>query len=336
MWIYGGRYSAGTSNTPYYDGQFLASAQDVVVVTFNFRMNIFGFPGAPEGTQNLGFLDQYAAVSWVHENIASFGGDPLRITIIGQSSGGQSVGNWAYAFREKPLVAGAMSHSGNVISFPANDMPLAAKNWYNVSGTVGCGSSGDTLTCMRSPNITFSAILAAVKRVPPPPNNSATRSIPPFQITVDNKTAFSSSEYSSRLASGDLARIPYFQIDNNHESGFYRISALAQGRSPPESEWKSFEQTTFTCPIAAEAAGRAKLGIASYRAHYMADWDNLRLYDLPTSGAYHGVEINMVIGNSEGMSGTAPSRQERRLTEIMQRAVSPCNIISSSFFPSQG
>lgn len=101
VWVYGGRFSAGTSNTPFYHGEFLSDAQDLVVVTFNFRMNIFGFPGAPElEVKNLALLDQRLAVSWVRDNIAAFGGDPSRITIAGQSSGAWAVSNWAYAFQD--------------------------------------------------------------------------------------------------------------------------------------------------------------------------------------------------------------------------------------------
>jgi cholinesterase len=61
-------------------------------VTFNFRMNIFGFPGAPEGTSNVGLLDHYTAVEWVYNHIQYFGGDPARITLLGQSSGAAAVG----------------------------------------------------------------------------------------------------------------------------------------------------------------------------------------------------------------------------------------------------
>lgn len=77
------------------------------MVTFNFRMNIFGFPGSPEITgsqgitsRNLALLDQRMAVTWVRDHVAAFGGDPERITIVGQSSGSWAVGNWAYAFEE--------------------------------------------------------------------------------------------------------------------------------------------------------------------------------------------------------------------------------------------
>lgn len=269
-------------------------------------MNIFGFPGAPEGTQNVGLLDHYTAVGWVHQNIEYFGADPARISLFGQSSGAAAVANWAYAFKDEPVVAGIGSHSGNQFSFPTNTLELAASNWYNVSGTLGCGTSGATLECMRSPNITFQQILAAVKKVPTVPTSSPARSQPQFQATQDNKTWFSTEEYISRVSSGNLAKIPYLQIHGDHESGFYRISALAQGNTLTEEEWQEFERETFTCAAAAEAYYRTELGIPSYRFRYMSDWENTRLYDPPASGAYHGVEIYMITGNSELVSGIAP------------------------------
>ncbi|KAI0198043.1 alpha/beta-hydrolase [Astrocystis sublimbata] len=320
VWIHGGRFSTGSSHTPFYDGGNLAGAQDVVVVTFNFRMNIFGFPGSPEAPHNIGFLDQYMAVVWVHDNIASFGGDPDRITIIGQSSGAVAVSNWAYAFRDNPIVAGTMSHSGNVFSFPIHDAGLAASNWNRVTSVLGCGSSESALACMRSDNISVKSILDAVKTVPSAPGDSPARSVSPFQVTADNITAFSVPEYVSRLRSAKFAPIPHFQIHGHHESGFYRISALAQGRTLPESDWEEFELESFTCATAAETYWRSRAGVPTYRARYMADWENLRLYDPPSSGAYHSVDVNMVTGNSETVSGIASSPPEVELMHIMQEA----------------
>ncbi|KAI0449098.1 alpha/beta-hydrolase [Xylaria acuta] len=320
VWIHGGRFSAGSSHTPFYHGGNLAGTQDVVIVTFNFRMNIFGFPGSPETTRNIGFLDQHFAVEWVYENIAAFGGDPARITIVGQSSGAVAVSNWAYAFKDNPIVTGMISHSGSIFSFPILDADLAAANWNHVASTLGCGASGSALSCMRSENISFPSILSAVRTVPSVPGNSPTRSVPPFQATVDNATVFSVSEYVSRLRSATFAAVPHFQIHGDHESGFYRISALAQGRSLPDSDWEQFELESFTCATAAETYWRSRTGVPTYRARYMADWENLRLYDPPSSGAYHGVEVNMVTGNSESVSGTAPSPYEVKLTGIMQEA----------------
>jgi carboxylesterase type B len=175
---------------------------------------------------------------------------------------------------------------------------------------------------MRSPNVTIDSILAAAARVPT--TGAGSRALPAFQITQDNRTVFPRSEYVSRLASGNLARIPSLLVQTDHESGFYRISALARGTVLPESGWTLFEQQTFTCPLAADARGRAELGLTSYRARYMADWDNLRLFYQPdppyTSGAYHGSDINMIVGNTEGVSGIVPSAEGVKLTQTMQKA----------------
>ncbi|KAH7318040.1 carboxylesterase [Stachybotrys elegans] len=315
-WIHGGRHNSGSAHTPFYDGANFVAAENAIFVTFNFRMNIFGFPGSP-GHQNLGFLDQYLAVQWVSDNIKHFGGNPRQISLYGQSSGAVATSNWAYAFKDKPLVAGTASHSGNHFSFPANAMGTASANWYRVSATVGCGSSGDNLACMRNHNITFQAILDAVRLVPPVPGNSVARSQPPFQATVDNKTFWSTPEYIRRARNGDLARLPFLQISGDHESGFYRISALAQGNTLPESDWDKFERESFTCAAAAEAYYRSLHGITTYRFRYMADWFNTRLYENPSSGAYHGVEIGTITGNSALVSGISPGSVQTTLGGIM-------------------
>ena len=78
----------------------------------SYRLNIFGFPGSPNATQNLGLLDQRLAVEWVRDNIAGFGGDPTRITLFGQSAGGASVDYYSYAWTSDPIVAGFIPESG--------------------------------------------------------------------------------------------------------------------------------------------------------------------------------------------------------------------------------
>lgn len=283
-------------------------------MTLNYRVTIFGFSGAPGLTQNVALLDQRMAVEWVRDNIAGFGGDPSSIVIDGQSSGAVAVDNWAYAFKEDPIVNGLISQSGNVFSFPLNTAELAASNWYNVSGQLDCGTSGDTVECVRSKNI--SAILAAVAKVPAPPGNSIARSQPTFQGTIDNITIF--SDYGSRSNNGDFARLPYLQGINDYEAGYYRVAALAKGNDPPESTWTEFELEDFTCPTAVEGYNRAKYNVSTWRFRYFGDWDNLRLY--PSSKAYHGSDMEMVIGNSYGVSGIPPSGDEERLTQYMQGA----------------
>jgi para-nitrobenzyl esterase len=100
VWIYGGGYEVGAASPPDTNGASLAQRADIVVVAMNYRVGALGFLhlvdlGGPEwaGSTNLGLQDQAAALHWVKENIAAFGGDPDNVTIAGQSAGAFSVGS---------------------------------------------------------------------------------------------------------------------------------------------------------------------------------------------------------------------------------------------------
>jgi para-nitrobenzyl esterase len=90
VWIYGGAYRAGSSSLPGYDGTPLAR-QNVVLVTFNHRVGVEGYAQLPGVPANRGLLDQVAALRWVRENIAAFGGDPDRGTVFGESAGAGAI-----------------------------------------------------------------------------------------------------------------------------------------------------------------------------------------------------------------------------------------------------
>lgn len=98
VWFHGGGFSSGSGGSPVYDGANLARKGDVVVVTLNHRLNVFGhlYLAGLGGTEfaesgNLGILDLVAALRWIHVNIAEFGGDPDNVTIFGQAGGGAKV-----------------------------------------------------------------------------------------------------------------------------------------------------------------------------------------------------------------------------------------------------
>jgi cholinesterase len=122
-------FAGGNTNTPFANGQYLANSENIVVVSANYRLNVFGFPGAPGADTNLGLRDQRLAVEWVQKNIDAFGGDPKKIVIAGQSSGGAAVDWWSYAYKQDPIVHGLMSTSGNVFSFPMNTAQKQKDNW---------------------------------------------------------------------------------------------------------------------------------------------------------------------------------------------------------------
>jgi para-nitrobenzyl esterase len=97
VWVHGGAFISGSGSLPVYHGDRLARRGDVVVVTFNYRLGEFGFLQLDQdderfaGSGNNGLADQLAALRWVRENIAAFGGDPANVTIFGESAGAMSV-----------------------------------------------------------------------------------------------------------------------------------------------------------------------------------------------------------------------------------------------------
>lgn len=123
VWIYGGGFVAGASSEPRQDGAILAQ-QNVVVVSMNYRLGIFGFFVLPElvlesgrgSTGNYGLLDQVAALQWVKRNIAAFGGDPGNVTIFGESAGSFSVSSLMASPQAKGLIHKAIGESGGAFS----------------------------------------------------------------------------------------------------------------------------------------------------------------------------------------------------------------------------
>src|SRR5262252_3148204 len=123
VWIYGGGFVAGSSSEARQDGTRLAQ-HGLVVVSMNYRLGVFGFLVHPElakesgrnSAGNYGLLDQLAALDWVHDNIAAFGGDPNNVTIFGESAGSFSVS----AQMASPLAKGrfqrAIGESGAAFS----------------------------------------------------------------------------------------------------------------------------------------------------------------------------------------------------------------------------
>ncbi len=131
VWFHGGAFSYGTSNAPRLQGSRLARRGDVVVVTVNQRLNIFGFldlsaVGGAEFAQsgNAGTLDMIAALEWVRDNIARFGGDPENVTIFGESGGGGKVCTLLAMPRARGLFHRAIVQSGAAVRLRERDRAL--------------------------------------------------------------------------------------------------------------------------------------------------------------------------------------------------------------------
>ncbi len=145
IYFNGGGLMAGSGSEPRYDGSAMAK-QGVIGVTANYREGVFGYFAHPEltaasdykGSGNYGFLDQVAAIKWVKENIAAFGGDPNRITIVGESAGSFSVSLLMCSPLSKGLIAGAMLSSGAEV-MPNKPATLAEAEAAGIDALKGAG-----------------------------------------------------------------------------------------------------------------------------------------------------------------------------------------------------
>lgn len=150
FWIHGGGDN-GSSNQ--YDGSQIVAEGKVIVVTINYRLGVFGFLAHPALTResgesgNYGFLDQQAALGWVAKNISAFGGDPRRVTIGGESAGGNAVCAHLAAPGSRGLFSGAIIQSGSCEG--GWTQPLAEATGTAVANAVACTDPAAALACLR-------------------------------------------------------------------------------------------------------------------------------------------------------------------------------------------
>ncbi|KAJ7393152.1 neurexin protein binding [Desmophyllum pertusum] len=150
VWIHGGAFTLGSSTE--YPGHILASFNDVIVVTFNYRLGILGFFNIP-GTDfkgNYGMHDQILALKWVQANIASFGGDPNRVTIFGESSGGMSVSLHLISPLSKGLFRRAIMQSGASSSPLLTRKETSPKTLKELKKIANCKLNTGLIQCLRS------------------------------------------------------------------------------------------------------------------------------------------------------------------------------------------
>lgn len=225
VYFFGGGFMAGDGSEPRYDGESMAR-KGIVAITVNYRLGVFGFFAHPELTKesprhasgNYALLDQYAALQWVQQNIAAFGGDPKRVTIAGESAGSVAVSAQMASPLSKGLIAGAIGESGSIIS-ALSAVPLAEAEQNGVKFAAAIGEAGATS-------------LAALRTIPAEQLLAATAKpgLPRFAPTVDGY--FFPKSPAEIFAAGEQAHVPLLAGSNSEESGYFGIL----GRETPTVE----------------------------------------------------------------------------------------------------
>ena len=218
VWIHGGAFMWGAGDTPWYDGTKFAVHGDVVVVTINYRLGPFGFMHLADlfgdrfaGAGNAGLLDQIAALEWVRDCIAAFGGDPERVTIFGESAGAASVGTLLGMPAARGLFHAAIlqSSAASWISTPeqANAVTTRVVDGLGIR-------PGDTDALLAA---STDAILTAL-----PAFREDSVSLLPFQPVVDG-TALREPPLTA-IAAGSAAGVPVLTGTNATEMTLFTVA----------------------------------------------------------------------------------------------------------------
>ncbi|XP_067668381.1 acetylcholinesterase-like [Haliotis asinina] len=154
VWIYGGGFYSGTSSLSFYNGKTMAASKDVIVVSFNYRVGALGFlsTGDDRIPGNFGLMDQVLALKWIRDNIKTFGGDPNKVTIVGESAGAASVTYHLLSPLSDGLFQRAIIQSHAADSLIFNDREQAKRNAVTFFERLRCKDNDDILKCLRKIN----------------------------------------------------------------------------------------------------------------------------------------------------------------------------------------
>lgn len=226
VYFYGGGFVAGDGSEARYDGESMAQ-KGIVALTVNYRLGIFGMFAHPELTQesphhasgNYTLLDQAAALQWVSQNIAAFGGDPSKVTIAGESAGSVSVSAQMISPLSKNLIAGAIGESGSLLgTLPPVPLTQAEQSGVGFAKTIGAASLAD----LRAVNAD-TLLQAATK------NN-------PFRFSMTIDGYFFPKDPMQIFEAGEQAHVPLLVGWNSEEMNYRAV----MGNAAPTKE--AYEQ----------------------------------------------------------------------------------------------
>jgi para-nitrobenzyl esterase len=346
VWIYGGAYKYGSSSDAGYDGRLFASEGDVLLVTFNYRVGMEGFAAIEGAPANRGLLDQVAALAWVQENIAAFGGDPERVTVFGESAGGGSIAALLAMPAARGLFRAAIIQS---VPGPYLSGALAADIGRELAAELGLRPTVEDLG-----RVEPGKLATAGAGLTPRMGEYAGRwgavahTVTPFSPVVDGEV-LPRSPWEA-LADGAARDVSLIVGHNRDECRLFLFFAGQLGKASDEA---ASEMLRVMGPGAdPEGAYRAALPDASAALLYervQSDWlfrmPSLRLaeaqiagggtahvYELTYSaltnggalGACHGLDVPLVFGVFGGLGamllGPRPSAEVRALSACWRRA----------------
>lgn len=311
IFLTGGGYMTGGIDIPMQmPANWVHRSQKHIVVTTNYRLNIFGYPHARglNGSTNYGNQDQRVAVEWVSENIWAFGGDASKITLWGQSAGSTSTDEYLFAWYENPLIQGAITTSGSSLEYLARPDDSGA-NFTFVAKSLGCNFTDAALElqCMR--RLPMHRIEHFIGQY----SDNGTSPALDFTRQIDN--LFDYTNYTHRYLNNQVAKVPRM-LSTAAREGASLVSAPLQNYTEGPSYDRLWNKTvSIVCAGYETCQNRLEHGMVTYRSQWAGNFSNIS----PVSwlGAYHSSDLYMLFG-SYGVLSEASSAVEVETSHKMQ------------------
>ena len=340
VYFYGGGFVAGDGSEARYDGESMAQ-KGIVSLTVNYRLGLFGLLAHPElsaesphrSSGNYGLMDQAAALKWVKQNIAAFGGDPDKIIIAGESAGSISVSAQMVSPLSKNLIAGAIGESGSLLgALPPVPLKVGEETGVEFAKSVGANS------------------LAKLREMKADTLVKAASKFGPFRFAMTIDGYFLPKDPAATFQAGEQARIPLMVGWNSEESNY---SAVMGNEKLTRENFEKAVQKLYkdktadvlkAYPVATDAdvqqaatdlAGDRFIGFSTwrwadlhaktggkpvYRYYYLhprpplvAEKDKAR-----AKGAVHSAEIEYAMGNLSTNKVFAWTDEDHKVSKIMQ------------------
>ncbi|MFG2085365.1 MULTISPECIES: carboxylesterase/lipase family protein [unclassified Spirillospora] len=344
VWVHGGAFRNGSGAVPVYSGRNFAR-DGVVCVTFNYRLGVEGFANLPGAPLNRGLLDQIAALEWVRDNIAGFGGDPGRVTVFGESAGGMSVTTLLSLDLGLFGRAIAQSGAGAIAQDPADAMLVTAE----MAARLGVEPTAEAFAALDPATImpVQSAVAAEVSMLPDPGRWGATTAAGGMSLTPILDGELLTRRPEDAIAAGAGRDVDLLIGYTSEEFRFFLMptglagdltddlaGAIAAGMGVPAGLPAAYRDRhpdmtpgelmatiitdhLFRIPANRAAAGHAASGGTGGTWMYEFAWRS-PVHDL---GACHALELGFVFDNlsseTEGLAGPNPPQA---LADRMHRA----------------